>query len=55
MLDLVASYHCMQLQGKLMNQTLENDKTLALGPILAPLNQIWVPKIFLMNITSTTC
>ena len=40
MLDLVASYHCMQLQGKLMNQTLENDKTLALGPILAPLNQI---------------
>ena len=26
MLDIVASYHCMQFQGKLMNQTWENDK-----------------------------
>ena len=26
MLDIVASYHCMQLQGKLMNETWENGK-----------------------------
>ena len=26
MLDIVASYHCMQFQGKLMNQTWENGK-----------------------------
>ena len=24
MLDILASYHCMQFQGKLMNQTWEN-------------------------------
>ena len=50
MLDFVASYHCMQLQGRLMNQTRENEekkKTLVLGPILAPLAQ--------MDFTYTTC
>ena len=26
MLDIVASYHCIQFQGKLMNQTWENNK-----------------------------
>ena len=26
MLDIVASYHCMQFQGKLTNQTWENGK-----------------------------
>ena len=26
MLDIVASYHCMQFQGKLINQTWENGK-----------------------------
>ena len=26
MLDIVASYDCMKFQGKLMNQTWENDK-----------------------------
>ena len=26
MLDIIANYHCMQFQGKLMNQTWENDK-----------------------------
>ena len=32
MLDIVASYHCTQLQGKLMNQTDENGKkTLSFG------------------------
>ena len=47
MLDIVASYHCMQFQGKLMNQIWENNKrTLVSGPILAPLAQIRAPKIF---------
>ena len=31
MLDIVASYDCMQFQGKLMKQTLENDKKPSLG------------------------
>ena len=36
MLDISASYHCMQFQGKLINQTPENDrKKLVLGLILA--------------------
>ena len=26
MLDIIASYHCMQYQGKLMNQTWDNSK-----------------------------
>ena len=30
MLDIVASYHFMQFQEKLMNQTWENDKKLGL-------------------------
>ena len=38
MLDINASYHCMQFQGKLMNQTWKNDqKKTILGPILAHL------------------
>ena len=36
MLDIVASYHCLQAQGKLMHQTWENGKkNLVLGPVLA--------------------
>ena len=31
MLDMVASYHCTQFQGKLMNQTLENGKKHSFG------------------------
>ena len=41
MLDIVASNHCMQFQGKLMNQ-----KNLILGPILAQLAQIQAAKFF---------
>ena len=39
MLDINASYHCMQFQGNLMNQTWKNDqkKKTILGPILAHL------------------
>ena len=43
MLGIVASYHCMQFQGKLMNQMAKN---LALGPILEPLAQILTLKVF---------
>ena len=38
MLDIVASYHCMQFQGKLMNQTCA--KNIVLGPILFYFAQI---------------
>ena len=34
MLDIVASYHCMQCQGKLMIQTQENDQKPQSGPDL---------------------
>ena len=37
MLDIVASYHCVQFQGKLVNQTWENANNLFSDPILAPL------------------
>ena len=40
-----ASYHCMQFQGKQMNQTLENGKKPSFGSILAHLNQILAAKI----------
>ena len=30
-------------------------KKLILGPILAPLAQMWAPEIFLMDFASTTC
>ena len=31
-LDIVASYHCMEFQGKLMNQSLENGEKSNFGP-----------------------
>ena len=36
MLDIVANYHCMQFQGKLMNQTSENVQKLSFGPDFDP-------------------
>ena len=36
MLDIVASYHCMWFQGKLMNQTWENSKKPSFGPDFGP-------------------
>ena len=39
MLDIVASYHCMQFQGKLMNQTWENDKKPSFWPDFGPFGQ----------------
>ena len=37
MLDIVASYHCMQLQGKLKIRTQENAEKPHFGPNLGPL------------------
>ena len=55
MLDIVASYHRMQYQGKLMNQTWENGKKTnfesnfgLFGPNLGPL-------IFFLGFTSNRC
>ena len=42
MLGIAASYHCMQLQGKLTNQTRENSKKPSLGTNFSPFG----PKIF---------
>ena len=39
MLDIVASYHCMQFQGKRIIQTQENGKKPYLGPDLGPLRK----------------
>ena len=46
MLDIVASYYCMQFQGKLMNQTEKMVKNLTSEPILACLAQIWAANFF---------
>ena len=36
MLDIVASYHCLQFQGRLMNQTRENGKKPSFGTSFGP-------------------
>ena len=36
MLDILVSYHCMQFQGKLMNQIWENSKKPKFGPDFGP-------------------
>ena len=36
MIDIVASSHCMQFQGKLKNQTWENDKKPSSGTDFGP-------------------
>ena len=41
MLDIVASYHCMHFQGKLMMQTLENSEKPHFWPDLGPLGPIF--------------
>ena len=47
MLGIIASFHCMQRQGKLMNQTWENDEIPSFKPNFGP---FWLkfgpPKIF---------
>ena len=47
MLKIVASYHCMQFQGKQMNQTWENGKKPSFGPNFGPIGPNLSPqKIF---------
>ena len=58
-LCIVASYQCIQFQGKLMNQTLKNskkhfEKNVSVT-ILASLAKIWVTKTFFVDFTSTRC
>ena len=36
---IVASYHCMQFQGKLINQASENGKKPNFGPDFGPFSQ----------------
>ena len=36
MLYIVVNYHCMQFQGKPMNQTWENDKKIGFGIDFSP-------------------
>ena len=52
MLDIVASYHCMQYQGELMNQTWENSKKNSFGFEFGPFDpnlghQFFFSKIWL--------
>ena len=52
MLEIVASYHCMQFEEKPMIQTQENDKKPHSGPNLGQLNQIWTAIFFFLNLAS---
>ena len=51
-LEIVASYHCMQFQGKLINQTWENGKKPSFVP---DFGLFWPPKIFFVGFTFTIC
>ena len=46
MLYIVASFHCMQFQGKLMNQAWENGKKTSFGTDFVPFGPNLGPKIF---------
>ena len=48
MLYIVASYHCMQLQGKPMNQTWNNNKKPSFGPNFGPFDLYLGPKKFFL-------
>ena len=50
MLYIVESYYCVQFQGKLMNQTWENDKTPNFKPDFAPFGPNVGPKTFFRRI-----
>ena len=44
MLDRIASCHCIQFQGNLINQTLENDKKPSFGPDFGTFGLIFFQK-----------
>ena len=54
MLDFVPSYHCMQFQGKLMNQTWEHVKKPSFRTDFGPFGPNLGPKLFIIYFTSTT-
>ena len=55
MLNIVASYHCIQFQGKLINQTLENGKKPSFGPDFGPFAPNLGSKNFFMDFALTRC
>ena len=50
MFNIVASYHCMQIQGTLINKFEKMAKKLVVGAILAHLAQIGCTKFFFKNL-----
>ena len=50
MLEIVESYHCMQFQGKLINQTWENDKKPSSRPNIDLFGPNSGPQIFFLKI-----
>ena len=54
MLDIVASYHCMQFQGKLTNQTWENGKKPSFVTDFDTCGPNLGPKYFFIDSTSTS-
>ena len=54
-LDIVASYHCMQFQEKLMNQTLENHKKPSFRPNFGHFGPNLGTKNFFVHFTCTRC
>ena len=52
MLDIFASYHYMQFQGKLMNQILENGKKPSFGPDFGPFGPNLCQQFFFSKIWS---
>ena len=50
MLQIVASYNCMQFQGKLMNKTWENGKKPSFGPNYDPVGPNLGRQFFFLKI-----
>ena len=48
-LDILASYHCIQFQGKLMNQTWKNGKKTNFGPNFNPFSPNLSHQIFFLK------
>ena len=55
MLEIVTSYHYVQVHGKLINQTWENDKKATFGSDFGPFGTNLHPKSCFVDFTSTTC
>ena len=55
MLEIAASYHCMQFQGKPMNQTWENGRKSSVRLKFGPLRPKFSPKTFFVGFSSTRC